>query len=600
MRTMCRAQLRGLLDGAEHDGHVGAQPDRVGGAVGLQPLLGVDLVRAQHGPHLVVEDLGRGARQGLAARPPRAAHQVLGQGHPGPPGPLGDLQGGEAVDVDPLGGGPHGAEHVEVVVAVEVRVDAALQADLGGPLGLGLGHPPGDLVQVEQVGGAPQVERERPLGEGAEPALEGADVGVVDVAVDDEGDLVARRSAGAGRRPSRPPAGTSGPRAENSVTISSSPTSWPRATPASTSATAPVPAARRGLQGPASAGRAAVRRQQLGRGASPPEHHAVLPGQALGVARRRGRGKRTAGSSQRSGVEGVLGVDGEPGGQGVPRPPRWPPAARRAPARPARGSRGRRSPATRRPSRRCRRRAAGPGRRRGWAAPGRGPRAAAPAGPRRSTSAAPRRGHGGWPAMAVPGLGRKFWTITSWTWPWRRWESAMASRAASRSARVSPIPTRIPVVKGMAQLARPPPGWPGAASGALSGARRWAARSGARVSSIIPWLAVTGRRARQLVRHEGAGVGVGQQPGLLEHRRQASRPGSRPSRRTRARLSHARGRGVAQLGPLAQGEQRLVAAGLAPASGRPPGPRPATGRGRPAGPAPWRRCSSRSGPGRAW
>ena len=41
-----------------------AQPDAVRHAVHLEPLLGVDLVGAQDGPDLVVEDLGRGARQG--------------------------------------------------------------------------------------------------------------------------------------------------------------------------------------------------------------------------------------------------------------------------------------------------------------------------------------------------------------------------------------------------------------------------------------------------------------------------------------------------------------------------------------------------------
>ena len=60
----------GLLDRAEHDRDVAAQPDRVGGAVGLEPLLGVDLVGAQDGPDLVVEDLGRGAGQACAGRRP--------------------------------------------------------------------------------------------------------------------------------------------------------------------------------------------------------------------------------------------------------------------------------------------------------------------------------------------------------------------------------------------------------------------------------------------------------------------------------------------------------------------------------------------------
>ena len=84
-----------------------------------------------------------------------------------------------------------GPDDLQVVVAVELGVDAALQADLGGPHGLGLGHPVGDVAELEQVRRTPQVERQRPLGEGAELALEGADVGVVDVPVGHVGDLVA-------------------------------------------------------------------------------------------------------------------------------------------------------------------------------------------------------------------------------------------------------------------------------------------------------------------------------------------------------------------------------------------------------------------------
>jgi len=60
------------------------------------------------------------------------AHQVVGQGDLGALRPLGDLEGGEAVDVDGGRRLAHGLDHVHVVVAVEVRVDATLQADLGG------------------------------------------------------------------------------------------------------------------------------------------------------------------------------------------------------------------------------------------------------------------------------------------------------------------------------------------------------------------------------------------------------------------------------------------------------------------------------------
>ena len=139
---------------------------------------------------------------------------------------------------------------------------------------------------------------------------------------------------------------------------------------------------------------------------------------------------------------------------------------------------------------------------------------AAPGGPPRWPTARSSAGQGAARAMAVPGLGRKFWTMTSWTWPWRPCEAAMARRAASWSARSSPMPTRIPVVKGMASS-------PAASrvarrrAGSLSGAPRWAARPSASDSSIIPWLAETVAQAGQLVGEERAGVGVGEQAGLL-------------------------------------------------------------------------------------
>src|SRR5205085_12648914 len=80
--------------------------------------------------------------------------------------------------------------HVEVEVAGELGMDPALQADLGGPLQRRLPGPGGDVLEAEQVRVAPEVERLRPLGEGAEAAAEVAHVRVVDVAVDDEGHRV--------------------------------------------------------------------------------------------------------------------------------------------------------------------------------------------------------------------------------------------------------------------------------------------------------------------------------------------------------------------------------------------------------------------------
>ncbi len=53
----------GPVDVTEHDRVVRAEPDLVRGAVHLEPLRGRDLVGADHGPDLVVEHLGGGARQ---------------------------------------------------------------------------------------------------------------------------------------------------------------------------------------------------------------------------------------------------------------------------------------------------------------------------------------------------------------------------------------------------------------------------------------------------------------------------------------------------------------------------------------------------------
>ena len=107
--------------------------------------------------------------------------------------PLEHLEGGEAVDVHSRGGRLHRLHQVQVVLAVELGMDATLQADLGGSSPGGFDHPLDDLLQGEQIGLAPEVERERAFGEAAEPAPVGADVGVVDVPVPDEGHHVAHR-----------------------------------------------------------------------------------------------------------------------------------------------------------------------------------------------------------------------------------------------------------------------------------------------------------------------------------------------------------------------------------------------------------------------
>ncbi len=156
----------------------------------LEPLFGVDLVGADDRADFVVEDLGRGS--GQRGEPERLRlGEILRERYPVPAGALGDLERGEAVHVDVGCDALHEPDHVEVVVAVEVGVDPTLEADLGGTAVDRLLHPGTQLVGAEEVRVAPEVQRQRALREGAEPALERADVGVVDVAVPHEGDGVA-------------------------------------------------------------------------------------------------------------------------------------------------------------------------------------------------------------------------------------------------------------------------------------------------------------------------------------------------------------------------------------------------------------------------
>ena len=70
---------------------------------------------------------GKRAQSGIHQSP-----EVVGERFTEPPGAFGHLERGEPVDVDVGRRLFRGPAHVDVVVAVEVGVDAALQADLGG------------------------------------------------------------------------------------------------------------------------------------------------------------------------------------------------------------------------------------------------------------------------------------------------------------------------------------------------------------------------------------------------------------------------------------------------------------------------------------
>src|SRR3954453_10588467 len=80
---------------------------------------------------------------------------------------------------------------VDVEVAGEGRMDAALEADLGAAALPRLLTAADDLVERHEIGRPAQVGGQLALGKGTEAASEVADVGVVDVARDDVRDGVA-------------------------------------------------------------------------------------------------------------------------------------------------------------------------------------------------------------------------------------------------------------------------------------------------------------------------------------------------------------------------------------------------------------------------
>ena len=195
----------------------------------------------------------------------------------------------------------HRSRDGQVVVAVEVGVDPALQAHLGGAAVDRLDDAPLHLLELEQVRVAAEVERERTLRERAEPALERADVRVVDVAVADERDDVADDLGAAAGRPPRRPWRPRDPRASSSVTSSSTPGSSPASTPVEHLADR-TPGARRWSAVAPATGRADRCRR---RGPQ------VVAGQPLDVGR--ARAPRSAPRVQpRLGVAHVLRVHGEP------------------------------------------------------------------------------------------------------------------------------------------------------------------------------------------------------------------------------------------------------------------------------------------------
>ncbi len=111
------------------------------------------------------------------------AREIVGEREPEGRRALPDLERREGVHVQIGQLALDRLDELDVVVAGERRVDAALEADLDRASLPGLVAAADDLVERDEIGRAPQVLGQLPFRERAEAATEVADVGVVDVPV---------------------------------------------------------------------------------------------------------------------------------------------------------------------------------------------------------------------------------------------------------------------------------------------------------------------------------------------------------------------------------------------------------------------------------
>ena len=186
-----------IFSDAEHHGRRGLHSQTVRGAVHQQPVFGQAFQARDAPAHLVIENFrasagyrvqsgGTQAHQGLF----HADAAVLGDGQ--------DFRGREAVQMDLREALLDAAHHAFEVVYLQLRVQSALHEHAGAAQLHGLADFFVDGFEIQQVAFRRELALERTI-EGAEAAILGAEVGVIDVAVDDVSDDAVRMQAAAHR-----------------------------------------------------------------------------------------------------------------------------------------------------------------------------------------------------------------------------------------------------------------------------------------------------------------------------------------------------------------------------------------------------------------
>ena len=187
-----------ILAYAEHHGRGGAHADLVGGAVNVDPVVGEAFEAGDFVADFVVENFGAAAGDGIESgiaqaenRVANAEAAVLGDGD--------DLGSGVAVQMHLRKALFDSAQHFLVPVDLEVGMQAALHQHAGAAEFDGLANLFVDGVELEDVALFRGRAFQRAI-EGAEGAVLGAEVGVINVAVDDVGDRALGMQACGGPR----------------------------------------------------------------------------------------------------------------------------------------------------------------------------------------------------------------------------------------------------------------------------------------------------------------------------------------------------------------------------------------------------------------
>jgi len=167
---------------AEHHGRRSRNTSGMGRLHDVKPLRGAYLERADAASDMVHQYLCSSSGEGVEARFGEEAQNVW-NGLRGGSGQMVDLRRREAVKVDAVALFD-GAEEGDEPFKTDSRVKPSLEHDLGRPLPYGFGDAVQNLVVIEEKGLGTLLVAE----EGAESTAVDADVGVVDVAVDEKGD----------------------------------------------------------------------------------------------------------------------------------------------------------------------------------------------------------------------------------------------------------------------------------------------------------------------------------------------------------------------------------------------------------------------------